>query len=274
MNSSINVYIDGACSNNGKPNAIAGYGVFFEDNDIRNESKRVIGKQSNNTGELTAFIRSLEILEKDILENKTIHVYTDSEYVMKCVSSYGAKLERNDWKTSNDKIPPNLKLLQKAYNLFKGKQNIKLHYIQAHSGKDNVHSKGNEAADRLARMSIGHVDNERPQKVDNEIVLDWVTFSNKDKAKSIGAKWNVNKKYWYVPENTSLDIIEKLEALSKEPCEEVKVDSNSMQKTYIKVSFAKKDKAKSLGARWDPSVKSWYYTQDLAEEKQKALKNI
>ena len=62
----INVYVDGACINNGKPNAKAGYGVFFSDDDVRNESKRVTGKQSNNTGELTAFVRALEILEKEI----------------------------------------------------------------------------------------------------------------------------------------------------------------------------------------------------------------
>ena len=36
----INVYIDGACANNGKKNAISGYGVYFADDDSRNESKK------------------------------------------------------------------------------------------------------------------------------------------------------------------------------------------------------------------------------------------
>ena len=50
------VYTDGACSNNGKPNAIAGIGVYFSQNDPRNVSRRIVGKQSNNTSELSAII--------------------------------------------------------------------------------------------------------------------------------------------------------------------------------------------------------------------------
>ena len=37
------VYIDGSCINNGKMNARAGYGVFFDHNDERNESGLVKG---------------------------------------------------------------------------------------------------------------------------------------------------------------------------------------------------------------------------------------
>ena len=62
----IHVYVDGACTNNGKPNAKAGYGVFFSNDDPRNESNQIVGKQSNNTAELTAFIRAMEILSKEI----------------------------------------------------------------------------------------------------------------------------------------------------------------------------------------------------------------
>ena len=29
----INVYIDGSCINNGKENAVAGYGVYFKEDD-------------------------------------------------------------------------------------------------------------------------------------------------------------------------------------------------------------------------------------------------
>ena len=62
----IDVYIDGSCINNGKMNTKAGYGVFFAHDDVRNESNVVEGKQTNNTGELTAMIRALEILKKEI----------------------------------------------------------------------------------------------------------------------------------------------------------------------------------------------------------------
>ena len=46
------VYTDGACIHNGKKNALAGIGVYFGENDFRNTSSRISGKQSNNTAEL------------------------------------------------------------------------------------------------------------------------------------------------------------------------------------------------------------------------------
>ena len=85
-NNIINIYIDGSCINNGNPNAQAGYGVYFKKDDERNEYARVIGKQSNNTGELTALIRAIEIVyDKLNIQSSTIkiNIYTDSEYVIK-----------------------------------------------------------------------------------------------------------------------------------------------------------------------------------------------
>ena len=47
----LRVFTDGACSNNGRKNAKAGIGVYFGENDERNISKRITGKQTNNTAE-------------------------------------------------------------------------------------------------------------------------------------------------------------------------------------------------------------------------------
>ena len=50
----IRVFTDGSCSNNGRKNAKAGFGVYFGENDPRNVSKRVPGelRQTNNVGEI------------------------------------------------------------------------------------------------------------------------------------------------------------------------------------------------------------------------------
>ena len=61
------VYTDGACSNNGKDNALAGIGIFFGINDTRNVSKKIEGKQTNNTAELSAIIETYYIIENDII---------------------------------------------------------------------------------------------------------------------------------------------------------------------------------------------------------------
>ena len=52
----ITVFTDGSCINNGYKNACAGIGIFFGIDDDRNISKRIMGKQSNNTAELLAII--------------------------------------------------------------------------------------------------------------------------------------------------------------------------------------------------------------------------
>ena len=270
----MNVYIDGACSNNGKPNAKAGYGVFFKHNDPRNEYKMVNGKQSNNTGELTAFIRSIEILEN---EKDIVHIYTDSEYVIKCATTYGSKLEKNNWKSSKEnKTIPNLELLKKAYCLFKTKTNFKLHHIEAHTDNDDIHSLGNKEADKLACMAIG-TDTEN---TNNDIIkLNWVTFDLKDEAKKYGAKWNVSKKCWYVDNTVSKENMEKLQLL-KGNADDVTIEkpksvTTDENKIYIKINFSKKDKAKALGARWDPNCKSWYYLNSIISDPNRTeLRNL
>ena len=58
------VYTDGACTNNGKETAKAGIGIYFQDNDSRNVSRRITGKQTNNRAELLAIIVSYFIINK------------------------------------------------------------------------------------------------------------------------------------------------------------------------------------------------------------------
>ena len=45
------VFTDGGCSHNGSKNAKAGIGIYFGEGDIRNVSKQIQGKQTNNTAE-------------------------------------------------------------------------------------------------------------------------------------------------------------------------------------------------------------------------------
>ena len=63
----IPIYTDGACSKNGYPDAKAGIGVFFCDNDERNISEAVDKsyKQTNNVAELLAFIKAIKIVKDD-----------------------------------------------------------------------------------------------------------------------------------------------------------------------------------------------------------------
>jgi len=60
------VYTDGACSNNGRSNARAGFGVYFGKDDPRNVSEAYKGPQTNNVAELLAIIKALSILRQEI----------------------------------------------------------------------------------------------------------------------------------------------------------------------------------------------------------------
>ena len=144
------VYTDGACSNNGKENAKAGIGVYFQNNDSRNVSKRITGKQTNNRAELLAIIVSYFIIEKDIEKGLNIVIVTDSEYAIRCFTTYGEKCDKQGWK----KDIPNKELVQQGYELFKNKQNVSLKHVRAHTGETDVHSIGNAKADALATQCL------------------------------------------------------------------------------------------------------------------------
>ena len=145
------VYTDGACSNNGKANAEAGIGIYFGENDSRNLSQRVDGNQTNNAAELTAIIETYSIIEDDIASGKKVAIVTDSEYAMKCVSSYGEKCSSECW----SKDIPNKELVKLAYETYKDEPNIKFIHIKAHTTNSDIHSIGNANADYLANISIG-----------------------------------------------------------------------------------------------------------------------
>jgi len=288
----INVYIDGSCVNNGTPNAKAGYGVFFKKDDTRNEYARVEGKQTNNTGELTAMIRALEILSNDIENKKIINIYTDSEYVIKCSGSYGDKLYKNNWKTSEDKIPANCLLLKKLYELYNPvKKLVILKHIKAHTNLQDEHSLGNEGADRLANLAISNKVNDLDDydkilansvsKTDNNKHYISISFNNKEAVKNLGAKWDIKRKKWYYENNISdeniaaikaielltIDETDKIPNPNFEDGEKNSLGNDNATKMYVKIPYKNKDSVKKNGGRWDPDAKSWYYLSNIDKHK-------
>lgn len=185
------VYTDGACSNNGRENAIAGIGIFLGQDDPRNVSELVEGKQSNNTAELTAIIKTWPIIEKDILDGKKVTIVSDSIYAIRCVSSYGEKCAQSFWK----KDIPNKELVKVAYEIYKDNKNVEFMHIKAHTDNQDVHSIGNDGADRLANKAIGL--DSCPYTSPEKIYLN-VSYHEKDKVKALGGRWDPKKKKWYI----------------------------------------------------------------------------
>tara|TARA_Y100000389_G_scaffold199868_1_gene239132 strand:+ start:5736 stop:6356 length:621 start_codon:yes stop_codon:yes gene_type:complete len=152
----INVFTDGACSDNGYNDAKAGIGIYFSKNNDKNISKRIEGKQTNNTAELSAIIEVFDICIEDIKDNKTINIYSDSKYAIRCCTEYGEKCSKNDWCTSNKKNKkiPNYELVKKGYELCKKYPNVKIKHVKAHTSNTDILSIGNKMADKLASESL------------------------------------------------------------------------------------------------------------------------
>lgn len=140
------VYTDGGCSNNGRSNASAGIGIYFGENDPRNVSKKITGSQTNNAAELRAIFEAFKIIESDLKLGKKITIVTDSEYAIKCVTSYGAKCNALNW--VND--IPNKELVREVYNNYTQYSNVSFMHINSHTNKTDIHSIGNACADKLA----------------------------------------------------------------------------------------------------------------------------
>lgn len=147
------IYTDGACSNNGYAGACAGIGIFFGMNDARNVSEKIEGKQTNNVAELLAIFEAGKIMKTELENKNIIHLYTDSQYAIRCVTTYGEKLEKKGWKNGS-KVIPNLELVKKTYLLYKPYDTISFKYIKAHTSLKDKHSIGNDYADKLAQNAI------------------------------------------------------------------------------------------------------------------------
>jgi len=207
---SLKVFTDGACSNNGKVTAKAGLGVYFGENDPRNVSKRIVGKQSNNTAELSAVIEAFSILKDEIQSNQEIAIYSDSTYTIRWCGEYGRKCERNGFKSQ--KSIPNLELGKELYLLCKENPNVKLEHIRAHTGLTDELSLGNEGADMMANLAIGlkscpHAKTNQNQKQKYYLKI---PYSEKEVGKKYGAKWDPKKKKWYYEGLNTDDNFKKL----------------------------------------------------------------
>ncbi|MBF2016043.1 MAG: ribonuclease HI [Rivularia sp. T60_A2020_040] len=135
------IYTDGACTGNPGP---GGWGVvvYFDDGSVH-EIGDGTTKTTNNRMEMQAAIAALEFLESSG-QSKPITLYTDSEYLINCVTKWVKGWKRKGWKKSDGKPVLNQDLLETLDNL--NNQQIKWQHVRGHAG--NI---GNERCDTIAR---------------------------------------------------------------------------------------------------------------------------
>lgn len=129
----MDVYIDGACSGNpGK--AGWAYVICLEDTHVT-DSGTIPGISTNNVAEATGL---LKVLTSGLLnKNETISLYTDSQYVIRCIERLDKGLFPNSHPSLWSKI-------QQALHGF----NLKPYHVRGHSGQPE-----NTMCDKLARAA-------------------------------------------------------------------------------------------------------------------------
>lgn len=137
----LNIYTDGSTIGNGRRNATGGYGVFFGNVEIPYISQTLKAfKVTNNVAELKAIIEALKVIKNLSYISYVIHY--DSEYAAGVI-------------TGRMNAHKNLELVQEGKGLLKevndqGKV-VTFSHVYSHTGKDDLHSIGNDIVDTLAK---------------------------------------------------------------------------------------------------------------------------
>ena len=127
------VFTDGSTIGNGKRGAKGGIGVFFSDHNPDNIGEKMetsgSGKPvTNNFCELEAVRRAImTIINKNgFNEKETIQIYTDSQYLIDCITLWSNTWMKNGWKRKkngkmveikNKELIQNIKMNYTRYNI-------------------------------------------------------------------------------------------------------------------------------------------------------------
>ena len=141
MDKLIYIFTDGACRGNPGP---GGWGAILECDGYKKEINGSSQLTTNNIMELTAVIKSLELVKK----TSNIVITTDSTYVKNGITEWIHNWKAKGWRTANKK-PVKNKDLWILLDQLSQKHTIEWKWVRGHTG----HS-GNERADELANQAI------------------------------------------------------------------------------------------------------------------------
>jgi ribonuclease HI len=141
MNKDVYIYTDGGCHGNPGPGAWA---ALLRWQDQEKELSGFEQKTTNNRMELTAAIQALQHLKRPM----TVHLYSDSQYVVKGITTYINDWRQNDWHTAIKKKIKNLDLWRKLDEL-NAHHTVKWHWVRGHNGHPE-----NEYVDGLVQKEI------------------------------------------------------------------------------------------------------------------------
>ena len=167
----VEVYTDGACSRNGKPDARASWAFYFPEHKTLSNADHVpeTDHQTNQRGELMAITEAVKVAEKSFpLLETDLKIYTDSMYSKNCLTTWLPAWIRNNWKTSQGGDVQHRDLIEDVSNRLARFKSFSITYVKAHTGGGDDQSKCNHIVDRMAVNVLHPEENEHKEIKSNK----------------------------------------------------------------------------------------------------------
>lgn len=136
------IYTDGSCLSNPGPGGWSAI-ILRDNSDLQEISGGTAGETTNNRMEMTAAVEALKIISPIV---SRVIIISDSEYVIKGMSTWLQRWKTKGWKSSNKKPVKNQDLWEELDKL--NSPLITWSWVKGHAGND-----WNERADTLANTA-------------------------------------------------------------------------------------------------------------------------
>jgi ribonuclease HI len=202
------VYTDGSALGNGKVGCKASYGVFFKDNDSRNESGVVLVDPSNQKAELYAIYRALLIVKEENVTDDIL-IVTDSKYSIDCLTKWYKSWKKNGWKTSKNENVKHSTIIKECVAILESNKNIRFKHVNSHQvppqEKESMEYEiwyGNFTVDKMASRELSsHKKTSWIKPTGKSIEIDWdgnvkeLDLGGEEKKKTAKSKDKIDENY-------------------------------------------------------------------------------
>lgn len=150
----IDVFTDGACSNNGNDKAAAGYAVIFlgfPDFDVTARFPARDKQTSNRAEYFGVLCALLKAIQLDPSGTRPLRIHTDSRLLIDSLEKRIYVWRTNGWKSAEGSAVANSDLLMKIDELITTRKEVKLVHVAAHAGGLDWESRWNAEADRRVK---------------------------------------------------------------------------------------------------------------------------
>lgn len=163
-NNVIYIFTDGSCNNNIPNNQRrCGFGIYFPFNEFKNVKGTIqSNNKTNQLGEVYAMYHLFKQILSDYNYDKNIIIFSDSMYVINCITEYSPKWKSYGWTKSDGSDICHLSYIKYIYEIYEKNMNsIQFIHVRSHLKKpsntlsfDYFKWLGNKEADKLAGGKI------------------------------------------------------------------------------------------------------------------------